>query len=44
MKRLLNTLRLVWELFNVASLLRAVWNYARDHFDDVLDFLESIGW
>lgn len=41
MKRLLNTLRLVWKILKVISLLRTIWGFLRDHFDD---FLEIIGW
>jgi hypothetical protein len=36
MKRLLNTLRLVWKLFRLFSLLRTAWEFIRDHWDECL--------
>ncbi len=36
MKRLLITLSRVWRIFRLLGLLKAAWDFMRDHFDDFL--------
>lgn len=36
MKHLLNMLSLVWKLYRAFSLLKPVWDFLRDHWEDLL--------
>lgn len=35
MKRLLNTLSRVWKLIKILGLLKTVYEFIRDHWDDI---------
>ena len=35
MKQLLNTLSRVWKFLKVLGLLKAAWEFIRDHWDDI---------